>query len=333
MWIRRLYFIIFVIFSSSVAFATQYLYIDMESFTCDADLPNPPFYTGTQCKTGQTRCSISTPNGDKYAQWNFDDDCDNDLWHEVGSNYQNLPASFSTGDVIYFGVFFRIERIGGNDVWHDGVDGGTSTDKAFYLKGAGLHWTNSLGVSYPLDCLDDHTFTVGIGNPTDHLNPDLEANFSGIYIQNVDQYSVCSQDSPFGTGDCSGGIDCRDTYIYDSGPFLCSYERWYAIVFEIKLATEAQHDGYVKQWVNGVQTMNHTGIATTSSASPTITLIDMFGTIAQPARDAPDHIRQIDGIIITDSYSDITDGGYLQDPESDPETPSITGITISELRR
>ena len=46
---------------------------------------------------------------------------------------------------------------------------------------------------------------------------------------------------------------------------------------------------------------------------------EIDGTIAQPAYDAPSHYRQYDAFIVTDNWQDIIDGGYLSDPESNPQ--------------
>ena len=49
----------------------------------------------------------------------------------------------------------------------------------------------------------------------------------------------------------------------------------------------------------------------TANSKAYVDNVKLNGTIAQPDYDCPAHKRQVDGIILTDEWQDIVNGGYL----------------------
>lgn len=89
------------------------------------------------------------------------------------------------------------------------------------------------------------------------------------------------------------------------------------IVFKMKWATD--DTGEVALWANGKKVLEYKGIKTVK-APGTFERLQIFGTIAQPAYDAPPHVRKVDAMLFTDKWQDIVDGGYLRDPsQAQPE--------------
>jgi hypothetical protein len=57
-----------------------------------------------------------------------------------------------------------------------------------------------------------------------------------------------------------------------------------------------------------------------------------MGTLSQPAYDAPVQKRQYDAILITDTWQDIIDGGYLRDPQIAQPADSVPPAAPQGLR-
>jgi hypothetical protein len=85
--------------------------------------------------------------------------------------------------------------------------------------------------------------------------------------------------------------------------------------------------GKLELWVDGVKLIDKSCVNTKEGTSPTITLIRTGGTIGQPGYDTPAHKRQVDKIMLTDTWQDIVDAGYLGAPDV---TDPITSITTSD---
>jgi len=96
-----------------------------------------------------------------------------------------------------------------------------------------------------------------------------------------------------------------------NNPILLEYERWHAVVLAVKMADNSPEDGSVAMYINGAKVLENTNIQTVSGSAPTIKDIKFGGTIAQNARDAPAHHRQWDAIMLTDSWQDVVNGGYM----------------------
>ncbi|RLJ00711.1 MAG: hypothetical protein DRP06_01315 [Candidatus Aenigmatarchaeota archaeon] len=353
---------------TGVQWEGDYFYWDAETHPCDgSELPNPPFWTMEVLHRGHTTCG-NTPQGNIYFEWLASTDTilasnagsgatsitiaditgwhtgadisvtiqlNDGSWHWTtqssasgstvylndalpgaansgnaisqgwGAHYteihntQNLPITCNLGDTYYLAYYMNFERINGFDIWHEGSEV-QSGDKGIEITGDGIRWVTSRGQWSSYVTNDDHHYTVFLGNPNYHLNPELE--HCDVYFQNQNGYS-------------------------NINPIQLEYERWYSVVMAIKMASD--HTGSVTAYINGEKVFEYNNIQTSSVDTPTITDIKMGGTIAQPLYDAPPHYRKFDALILTDSWQDIVDGGYLSDPEANnPPTrtnPSPTG--------
>lgn len=261
-----------------------FFYYSSESDPCNgSDLPNPPFWTQNVDYRGETICDTS-PHGSRHIQFTTVQDQQHH-YTEI-HNTQDMPVSCSLGTSYYLAYFKRFDRTGSplEDVWHTS---GSSGDKGFEFRGNGVRWEIGRGSWSSFSGLDDHTFSVWMGNPSHHLNPGLES--FDTFVQNKNGYS-------------------------STNPYLMYYETWYAMVMEVKMATD--QTGAIGAWVNGTKVIEYIDIYTAEYSGPTITDIVIGGTIAQGAYDAPPHYRKFDGILLTDNWNDVINGGYLQDPEA-----------------
>ncbi|MGP8323478.1 MAG: T9SS type A sorting domain-containing protein [Methanosarcinaceae archaeon] len=281
-----------------------YFYWDAETHPCDgSELPNPPFWTQEVSHRGHVSCD-STPEGDRFIEWETEEGW-GDHYTEI-HNTQNLPVTCSAGTTYYLAYFSKFSRINGLDIWHEGSSI-QSGDKGLEITGDGIRWVTSRGQWDSYAPNDDHHYTVFLGNPYYHLNEELE--HSDVYWQNQNGYS-------------------------EDNPIQLEYERWYSVIMAIKMASD--HTGSATVYINGENILEYNNIQTSSVSSPVITDIKMGGTIAQgpppDGYDAPPHYRQFDALMLTDSWQDIIDGGYLLDPESpsDITAPaSITNLSVS----
>jgi len=203
----------------------------------------------------------------------------------------NIQESFGTinmtpGQTYYMGACFRFDRIGGADVWHD-TSGPDSYDKLLEFDG-NVRWIILAG--WP------------------------NGNYTGSYNG---QYTYDLYSSPAFCTSCGANEKFANVAPYgQSNPYLCDYDRWYAVVMAYKPSSGGSStDGLVELFINGTKT---TSLAqkTQDSATPNITRFAYSGTVAQPAYDAPAHYRKFDYLIFTDSLTDITNSGLMSDPET-----------------
>ena len=181
----------------------------------------------------------------------------------------------------YFAFFVRFDRRNGRDIWHHGRDA-ESFDKALEVVGDGIRWTVNFGERGMGN--REQRFSVFLTNPTYHLNRDLES-VSENYHQNQGAYA-------------------RDRAIQ------LEYEKWHAMVFAMKWATD--RSGEVGLWVNGEKVLQYANIQTVRSPG-TFERLQIWGTIAQPAYDAPPHTRKLDAMLFTDDWELVKRGGYVRD--------------------
>ena len=290
------YLFVILILPLNTAHSTVFFYWDAESTPCNgSDLPNPPFWTGNENYRGKTRCG-STPQGSRYIEFVT---VNNQKHHYTEiHNTQGLPVRCQIGKTYYLAYYARFERINGNDIWHETT---SSSDKCFEMDGSGIRWMVGRGHKYPDANNQNHKYTLHSVNPGFHLNPELEAPSTSIYVQNASGHST-------------------------SNPIQLDYEVWYAIVLAVKMAGPSEHNGSLTLYVNGIKIMEYTNIQTCSSSSPDIEDIKFGGTIGQNAYDTPAHKRQFDGILLTDNLQDVINGGYLRIDEEPPSPP--TGLSI-----
>ena len=281
----------------------DYFFFDAEEGTIGEEIPHHQSGGGSnfcqpECSGLGDRATYQSsgnvPQGNQYFQW---ETVDSQVNHycEI-KNVGVFPVTEILGKTLYLAFYMRFDRKDGTDIWHEG-SGTQSWDKGIEMRGHGVRWTVGWGqwdkcngsYSPGFAANQDHHFTIGSGNPTYHL-PGSE------YNPNLNGYS------------------CQN-------PPQLTYERWYAMILGVNMACDTT--GSRTLWLNGVKIAESTGIQTTNDCSPDIDHITMGGTIAQGpppnGYDAPSHYRKFDALILTDSWQDIIDGGYLSDPEADGE--------------
>ncbi|HPM80101.1 MAG TPA: heparin lyase I family protein [Candidatus Anammoximicrobium sp.] len=219
----------------------------------------------------------TAPQGTRVLQWDVTPQVNHDLYTEIKFD-QTPPAEPRT---YYFAFFVRFDRRDGRDIWHRGRDA-ESFDKALEVVGDGIRWTVNFGERSMGN--QEHRFSVFVTNPTYHLNRDLE-RVSENYYQNHDVYSR-------------------------SNSLQLEYERWHAIVFAMKWATDKA--GAVALWAKGKKVLEYKDIQTAKPPG-TFERLQLWGTIAQPAYDAPPHTRKLDALLFTDDWGLVKRGGYVPD--------------------
>ena len=213
-------------------------------------------------------------------------------WNEAN------PITLVPGTTYYLGGFFRFERISGNDIWTDLVDGNVyDFDKLLEMVGSGFRWIIASGGIYSTLPLHKFTFDIGCASSV----------FSG----------------------CTTGGDDHKPPNELGYSYLCDYEKWYAVVMGIEYKAYPAL-GRIRLWINGTL-ITDLSVCSTGNPEGDIRKISLNGTIGQPKYNAPAHRRQFDRIILTDNWEDIVSGGYLSDPNgsSDTTPPAApTGLAV-----
>ncbi|MDA8166009.1 MAG: heparin lyase I family protein [Desulfobacteraceae bacterium] len=275
----------------SPAWATKYAYWngDSENQTCGTLLPTPPWTVNYAYRRMSTLCpdSGNKSYGVKYDYNTYGINVINEL-----KKVSSLPVTCQLGKTYYMAFRFRIDRINGKNVFHIS---GQSADKFLEMDGSGIRWLVSIG-HWTGENLTPGNFSIFSGNPTYHLNPEIEQN-SGV--------------PPNANG-----------YSWNNQPQL-AYEKWHSVVAAVKMA--ADKTGSWEVWADGVQIYNYTNIQTAANSTPTIASLLHLGTIAQPAYDAPDHYIYFDDLMLTDNWQDVVEGAYLTSPS--PVTSTSTANT------
>ena len=289
--------LIYFIFSG-VSQAEQYFYFDCEGGAIGEELPhhqsNGPEFCGPECsgqgERSNYQSSGGTPQGNNFFQY--------DIVNHQSNHYTEIknkgvfPVANVLGRTFYLAYYMRFDRIGGIDVWHDGGHGIQSADKGIELKGNGVRWVTSRGQWDSYVPNQDHRFTIWLGNPSYHLNNALE--HTDAYYQNQNGYS-------------------------NTNPIQLEYERWYSVVMGVKMACD--NTGSVILWIDGEKILSYENIKTTANCEPNINMLELGGTMAQPAYDAPAHYRKFDALMLTDNWQDIVNGGYLSESPDPPDPP------------
>jgi hypothetical protein len=214
-----------------------------------------------------------------------------------------LPHTFSEGQSFYLAYWVRLDRQSGGSRFNVFVSGSgvQSAEKGFEVKGPnigdGLRWVTAIGQWDSLVANGADTFTVWGGNPSFHLN-NVEIN--DIYEPNVSGYSAANT-------------------------LQLTYETWHSVVLGIAVSTGTA--GRMEIWVNGTKTTDYAGIRTVAGTNRTLQYIEVGGTLCQPDYDCPPHQRKYDRILVTDTWQDVLDGGYLGGGDTTPPTaPSGLGV-------
>ncbi len=273
--------------------AGRFFFYDAESRSDGQWAAPPPFFPQPwqepdtpHPRRAKIVADATAPQGTRVLQWEVTPQVNHDLYTEIKFD-QTPPAEPRT---YYFAFFARFDRRDGRDIWHHGRDA-ESFDKALEVVGDGIRWTVNFGERSMGN--QEHRFSVFVTNPTYHLNRDLE-RVSETYYQNQ-------------------GIFSR------SHSLQLEYEKWHAIVFAMKWATDKS--GAVALWANGEKVLEYKDIQTVKPPG-TFERLQLWGTIAQPAYDAPPHQRKLDALLFTDDWTQITRGGCLQVPRHRKQMPA-----------
>ncbi|HEX8947220.1 MAG TPA: peptidoglycan-binding protein [Candidatus Paceibacterota bacterium] len=257
--------------------AKIYFQFDAENGTCGKTLPTPPIYTQNADRVGHYGCG-PTPNGSKFLEWTAGQ------WHdhytEVGE--KDISIKVEMGKTYYLAYYFNFTRINGKDIWHST---GQSADKEVEIRGDGIRWITSIGHWSGLAPNKDGYYTMWMGNPTYHLSKPLEKGDS------------MQANQPGYTAET---------------PIQLAYDQWHSAVMAIKMATDTT--GSATLYVDGHKITEYTGIKTAATKDAEIGRIQLGGTIAQPAYDAPPHYRRYDDLLLTDSWQDVLAGGFMKKP-------------------
>lgn len=276
-----------------------------ESGTCDTGVSTSIWdYTGSGGPGGPLaarmfyRCDTPVPNSGRSKYFRVDTvNLMQGTWNVRHVNRINLTP----GVTYYLGAFFRFDRILGLDIWHDakiGNDGPDSFDKLFESDGSvrwiiNSGWMNG-GFTPPATNTWDHKFTFNISLP----------GASGT-CTNCGTDTLVHNFSPYTR----------------SNPFLCDYEKWYAVVMAITPSTGGSStNGRLELFINGTKVSSHT-VKTQDTSTPYIESFQYSGTIAQPSYDSPPHFRKIDYFIFSDSLADVQNAGLMSDPAAGAPAP------------
>jgi len=293
------------------AWATKVFEITFESQTCDTSPSDGGKYDGCcydyYANTPTIRCALSSPQGSNYYE-NVTIDSERGALTEFyrgTGNCNGTAYTVGTTATYYLGAFIRIEKIV-SDVWDDSASA-NDFDKLIEMTGSNFRYGMYSG--WP-----QGKYT-GAANGKFTMHP----------------WSASSVMPNWTCGD--GGTDDNTTQNvspYNSAnPYLCDYNKWYAIVLEVVPKTDAT--GSMTMYINGTKVLEKTNCVS-SEVGATITHTGVHGTIGQPGYDAPAHKRQVDHILVTDTYQDVVDGGFMQDPEAGgSSTPKVQGITASKI--
>jgi hypothetical protein len=263
--------------------ATVYLQNTFESSACgasisDQNVDNVFWDTVPELPTN-VRCSLATPNGSKYVEWNWPASLNVTGAELYGRGNTSQNVTLSPGSTYYLATFVRFQRVNGADIWADTGSTPYQFDKLLEFRGAGFRWGIGSGWNGWYTTGTDHQFTFDAWYATTVLGEHGPDHL----VANVAPYSA-------------------------GNPLLCDYEKWYGVVLGVTTAA-SDTAGRVQLWVNGVKTIDKAQY--TAAPGATLQMAILLGTVAQPAYNAPNHLRQMDNITITDNWQDIVNGNYL----------------------
>jgi hypothetical protein len=288
---------ILIAFAGDVAHATTFYSTSLESKACNSTIRNEvidgQMWDSYYDDSSIVRCSpLTPPSGARYLEWPNAASAGPGVTPVI-----NLasPVTIVSGTTYYLAGVWRFERISGLPIWHNTWD----FDKLQEMgsSGTGFRWIIESGYPASTETYDANTYTFATYGS--------DAIFPGwtYYDHNINGYS-------------------------GANPFRSQYSRWYSVVMGI---TAHQTNGRVRMWINGTQVTDYTGVVT-MLVGATVEHLAMNGTIGQPEYDAPTHKRQVDKIMFTDNFADITAAGYLSDPEASGDTTppaAPTGLGVN----
>jgi hypothetical protein len=285
---------------ASPSHATIYFYYDAEDGMVGSNIPEDVsgIYFEQSSATGYTkgtvRSSIGAPQGAKYFGYDISQnqhDAQNDIRDRT-----RMPFTPVEGTTYYIGVFFNFMEINNNEIYYtdaSSISGYECFDKGIEMSGDGLRWITGMGMRQweTLETeLPPHYWSHWLGNPSHHLNPELESY--DAFFPNQSGYSSTHW------------------------PYITS-NQWHSLVLAVKMSKA--HAGSASYWIDGVKISEYLDIQTLADVDVTIDRITINGTLCQNyyniAGTMP-HIRNYDALILTDEWQDIVDGGYLSVPKT-----------------
>ncbi|QQR78690.1 MAG: hypothetical protein IPJ68_00160 [Candidatus Moraniibacteriota bacterium] len=207
------------------------------------------------------------------------------------------PTPNLLGTTIYLGMYFNFTRINGVDIWYK--PGNDTGDKGTELFGNGIRWDigQGWGTWGGTQGSVGH-YTIWEANPSFHLNPSIE------YYDAI----------PNNRGGYGVGHSVQ-----------LAYDTWHSLVRVIRFSNT--NTGYVALYADGVLISEYDNIITAANNTPDIDIIGLGGTMCQPAYDCPPHHRRYDAFLLTDSWQDIVNGGYLGGSDTTPPAaPTALGV-------
>lgn len=268
--------------------AAQSLNNDFETIPCNTALNDRTVegvfwdtYFGTDPNIPEAiiRCSITSPRPRNYVEFQVTRTI---TTNGIGPEIAVAPAiNVVAGKAYYLAAFFRFQRVNGLSIWHDTGADPYSFDKLLEFRGSGFRWG------------------IGAG-----WNGNYSRGTAGKFV-----FDAWYAESILGAHGPDHIVADQSPY-NSSNPLLSDYEVWHPVVLGVTAA--ADNSGRVQLWVDGKKVIDQAHY--TANAGATITTVWYTGTVAQPAYDAPSHIRQVDGMLITDVWQDIVGRGYLIPP-------------------
>lgn len=346
---RQLSFVAVVFFVlTSSAHATVYFSLNAESGTVGTAVPVPPM-CGWPCGADNyTSCGTrpryesagGAPQGSKFIQFDiahpglagqpgaqmcpsvpdgtpdhyqtFNAQLRNSGQHDHGQELRTGTYTITgiMDKTLYVAYWFKFETFADSNfpayrqnVFQNGASTGAmsnvqSGEKGVEIVGEAFRWEVGCGQWDSYYGNSANHFTCWLGNPSHHLNPSLE--FDDIYRPNQNGYSY-------------------------TAPYQMAYNQWHSVVMQV--TTKRDNTGAVALWINGTKIIENTGIATVNTGGNENAIISLGGTLCQPDYDCPKHTRKYDAFLLTDSWSDIVAGGYLQGSDTTPPA-APTGLAV-----
>jgi len=307
-----------------MATARIYFFYDAESGTpgdylpWGVDVDDESFYPVSWIEGDTVRGTVenteTTPDGNNYVNLRIPL-AENTATHQLKHRDNWAAYSMDEDSVIYLAYYHNAKSLDGSDIWRETSQ---SASKSIGLDMSGTRWSNTFGHwtdeahensvcygnEYRWDSFapnDDHYYSIYIGNPTYHINLDME---------------------PMGPN--ANGYTCTNQPQF-------AYNEWHMFVMAVKLSSVGGN-GYVKFWADGVMTHEILDINTVEAGQIppySFKYIELVGTTSQAYNDHPVHDRMFDKIMLTDNWQDIVDGGYLKGVEVDTTAPAVpSGVGV-----
>lgn len=290
----RAFLLIGLLAFGSVAHATKFIDVSAESVACGTT-----YTAGTRTIDGTSmasssppdvlantdvKCSpLTAPNGTHYFEWDVPTVVQAVDPHGIGPDWTPAaaPITLVNGVTYYLAAYWRFERISGLALWDDFS---FDFDKLIEMDGTNFRWIILAGWNGDM-AGSTNRFTFSLYG-SDAINPSQcgEPGNWHYYSHDVSPYST-------------------------SNPYYSDYEQWIPIVMGVT-ANSGATPGHLYLWVSGVKVIDKSCVNTVEG-SGNIGVVKFSGTVGQPGYNTPHHKRQLDRLMLTDDFADITAGGYV----------------------